>query len=318
MLPVFLKLKSYFLNFTNIRFVFKLLLLITFLQLYSCSSTQHATAQVKVSFDVFYNELSPYGRWATHPQQGRVWYPSVHADFSPYGTNGYWAFTDAGWTWISDFQWGWAPFHYGRWFFETSSGWGWVPDVNWSPGWVVWKRAEGFYGWAPIGPGIGIDFAYSSGYAIPNDHWHFIRDHDFGRRDMHNFYVNPSDFKGIIPFSSPINNFHRDGLVHSKYNKGPIREEVERMAGRPLGDIYIQESLKPTQQLDKNRLELYRPTFQRRIHEKNKALKPPVILPPRYKPQRDKLIVPAPKNLQKQNPQYRAIPVTPKTKKEKH
>jgi hypothetical protein len=135
---------------------------------------------------------------------------------------------------------------------------------------------------------------------------------------MHNFYINPSDFKGIIPLSSPINNFHRDGLVHSKYNKGPIREEVERMAGRPLGDIYIQESLKPTQQLNNNRLELYRPTFQRRIQEKNKALKPPVISPPRYKPQKDKMIVPAPKKLEQRTPSIRVKPTTPKTKKDKH
>ncbi|MEI7662892.1 MAG: DUF6600 domain-containing protein, partial [Bacteroidota bacterium] len=67
-----------------------------------------------VSFQVFYNELSPYGSWIENPQYGYVWVPDVSPGFIPYSTNGYWVFTDEGWTWVSNYAWGWAPFHYGR------------------------------------------------------------------------------------------------------------------------------------------------------------------------------------------------------------
>lgn len=302
---------------TYFHFIKKLFLLLFFLQLYACSSTQHAAAQVTVGFDVFYNELSPFGRWVSHPQHGRIWYPAVHADFSPYGTDGYWAYTDAGWTWISDFSWGWAPFHYGRWLLDVNLGWGWVPDYEWSPGWVVWKRAIGFYGWAPIGPGIGIDFAFSSGYALPNNYWHFIREQDFGRNDIHNFYVHPNNYEGILHISSPIHNFHHNAFNHIKFSKGPERNEVERLAGRPLGDIFIQESIKPIQRLENNRLDLYRPQFNQPRLNRNNIAKPRVITPPRSILGKDKMIIPPPKRMNRPNNQKQFRPILPpKSKKE--
>jgi len=310
--------KPFSLMSIDFRFALKLLLLSFIIQLFACVPSQRASAQIQVSLDVFYNELNPYGRWVSHPLHGRIWYPSVHADFTPYGTDGYWAYTDAGWTWISDFSWGWAPFHYGRWSFDVSLGWGWIPDTEWGPGWVVWRRAQGFYGWAPIGPGIGIDFAYSSGYNIPGNYWHFIRDQDFGRRDIHHYYIGPENIQGVFHASAPIHNFHNDAIIHSKYNKGPVRNEVERVAGRPLGDIYIRESMKPIQSLENNRLDLYRPHFQNQFNNRKSLPNQKIITPPRINPPKDKMFVPAPKKLQKQNPRYRAIPVTPKTKKEKH
>ncbi|MDO9260651.1 MAG: hypothetical protein Q7U08_01740, partial [Flavobacteriaceae bacterium] len=128
---------------------------------------QKATAQISVSFQIFYDELSPYGTWVDYHDYGYVWIPDVEPGFTPYGTNGYWVYTYDGWTWVSNYSWGWAPFHYGRWLFDPIYGPMWVPDDEWGPGWVTWRSSNGYYGWAPIGPGISISIAYSSHYNVP-------------------------------------------------------------------------------------------------------------------------------------------------------
>ena len=93
-----------------------------------------------VSFQVFYDGMSPYGNWVNYPGAGYVWVPNVDAGFSPYGNNGHWVMTDYGWTWVSDYAWGWAPFHYGRWNYDNSYGWVWAPDNIWGPAWVSWRQ----------------------------------------------------------------------------------------------------------------------------------------------------------------------------------
>ena len=37
-----------------------------------------------VSYQVFYDELSPYGSWVDYPSYGYVWVPRVTGDFQPY------------------------------------------------------------------------------------------------------------------------------------------------------------------------------------------------------------------------------------------
>src|SRR5882757_4050122 len=78
-----------------------------------------ANAQVDVSFQVFYDQLSPYGNWVNYPDYGYVWVPEAGSGFRPYGTNGHWVYSDEGWTWVSRYEWGWAPFHYGNWFYRS-------------------------------------------------------------------------------------------------------------------------------------------------------------------------------------------------------
>src|SRR5690606_27333721 len=93
-----------------------------------------------VSFQTFYDELSPYGQWIQDPQYGYVWVPDVQDDFRPYSTNGRWAMTEYGNTWVSNYAWGWAPFHYGRWTFNNYYGWVWLPGTQWAPAWVSWRH----------------------------------------------------------------------------------------------------------------------------------------------------------------------------------
>src|SRR5688572_16631158 len=68
-----------------------------------------------ISYQQFYDDLSPYGQWINNPEFGHVWVPRL-SGFRPYYSNGHWAYTNYGWTWVSNYNWGWAPFHYGRWY----------------------------------------------------------------------------------------------------------------------------------------------------------------------------------------------------------
>jgi uncharacterized membrane protein YgcG len=112
------------------------------------------------AYSQFADALSPYGSWIDDGTYGRVWMPSssiVGADFSPYASNGHWALTEFGWTWVSGWDWGWAPFHYGRWTVLGGRGWGWVPGTLWGPAWVSWRSGGGYVGWAPLPPrGVGL------------------------------------------------------------------------------------------------------------------------------------------------------------------
>jgi hypothetical protein len=111
------------------------------------------TRVVDVSF--FYDELSPYGHWFQMDEYGWVWTPhGMSYGWRPY-TNGYWVWTDWGWTWVSSWQWGWAPFHYGRWHHHAQRGWLWIPGTVWGPAWVAWRHRPGWVGWAPLPPRVG-------------------------------------------------------------------------------------------------------------------------------------------------------------------
>ncbi len=80
-----------------------------------------------VSVDFFYNNLSG-GSWIEVGDYGYCWQPDVglSADWRPY-SDGYWAYTDLGWTWVSYEDFGWATYHYGRWVRLSGRGWVWVP-----------------------------------------------------------------------------------------------------------------------------------------------------------------------------------------------
>ncbi|SOD19799.1 DUF6600 domain-containing protein [Pedobacter xixiisoli] len=139
-------------------------------------TTQIAKAQYDdVSLQTFYDELSPYGTWINDPEYGYVWRPDVdQADFRPYYSNGRWAMTEYGNTWVSNYDWGWAPFHYGRWMYNRYNNWVWLPDTTWGPAWVDWRSGGGQYGWAPMGPSINININIGRRYVTPDFCWNFI------------------------------------------------------------------------------------------------------------------------------------------------
>ena len=246
----------------------KIKIIVLFLLLFSGTwiAPQKASAQeVSVSFQVFYDELSPYGTWINNPDYGYVWIPDLAPGFTPYATNGYWVLTYEGWTWISNYSWGWAPFHYGRWYSDPIYGPIWIPDNQWGPGWVTWRRSGDYYGWAPIGPGISIDAAYRNGYNPPYNQWTFVRSGDFGRTNIYNYYIKSSNNISIINNSTMINNTRVDTKRNVKYNAGPDRNEVERHIGKSITPVAIRETSKPGENLDNNQLHIYRPQVQKHI-----------------------------------------------------
>jgi hypothetical protein len=115
---------------------------------------QKVEARTDISIDFFYDNLSDGGSWIEVGDYGYCWQPSVAASnprWRPY-SDGYWAYTDFGWTWISYEDFGWATYLYGRWIRLRGRGWAWVPGREWGPAWVSWRTGGGYVGWAPLPP----------------------------------------------------------------------------------------------------------------------------------------------------------------------
>jgi len=226
---------------------------------------QEASAQqVSVSFQLFYDELSPYGMWVDYPNYGYVWIPNGDPGFSPYATAGHWVFTDDGWTWVSDYPWGWATFHYGRWDYDNVYGWLWVPDDEWGPAWVSWRRSPGYYGWAPLRPGISVSIAFGREYHERNERWIFVRDRDITRPDIGRHYVNRTKNVTIINNSTVIVNTRKDNKRNVTYIAGPDRDDVQKVTHTTVKSVAIRENDRPGHHLSNGELQIYRPQVQKR------------------------------------------------------
>lgn len=177
------------------------------------------------SYDEFYDELSPYGDWMDYPSYGRVWRPRVEPDFQPYGTNGRWEMSEYGNTWVSDYPWGWAPFHYGRWTFDSYYGWVWIPGYEWGPAWVTWRSGGGYYGWAPLGPGMGLDINININ--IPYNYWVFVPEIYVRSPRVYSYCVPRNRISGVWGGTSYLNNHYR--YNNRAYVFGPHRHDLERV-----------------------------------------------------------------------------------------
>ncbi|MHA3771596.1 DUF6600 domain-containing protein [Verrucomicrobiota bacterium sgz303538] len=152
--------------------------------LFAPSAAQAADAEV--SFDFFNDSLSPYGDWIEVGDYGLCWRPrDVDANWAPY-TDGYWSYTDAGWTWVSYEDFGGVVYHYGRWVSVEDEGWCWVPDYEWGPAWVSWRNNDDYVGWAPLPPEarwepeVGFSVWVDNSYDIGPSHYNFCSVEDFG------------------------------------------------------------------------------------------------------------------------------------------
>ena len=219
--------------------------------------------QGPVTLQVFYDALSPYGMWVNYPHYGYVWIPDRDPGFSPYATSGYWVFTDYGWTWVSDYPWGWAPFHYGRWDYDNTYGWLWVPDGEWGPAWVSWRRSPGYYGWAPLRPGISMSIAFGRDYHERNERWTFVRDRDITGRDKGRHYVDRANNAMIIRNSTLIVNTRKDNNRNATYIAGPDRDDIQKFTHTTIKSVTISETDKPGHRLNNDELHIYRPQIQR-------------------------------------------------------
>jgi len=196
-----------------------------------------------VSYQTFYNELSPYGQWINTPDYGYVWAPAAGPDFQPYATSGHWVLTDYGWTWVSDYSWGWAPFHYGTWDFDGTIGWFWIPGYQWSPAWVSWRSEPGYYGWAPLGPSYA-SVGYAN-YYCPPERYVFVSAGYINSPNISVYYMPRAQNTMYYGRSSVLANTYYDRNSNNTYYAGPQRAEVERYTGTPIRPATLTQAPSP-------------------------------------------------------------------------
>jgi Family of unknown function (DUF6600) len=225
-----------------------------------------ARAEVVVSIDVFQQELSPYGQWATVPGYGEVWYPSgVRQGWRPYYDDGHWAYSDDyGWMWVSDLPWGWAPFHYGRWAFAAPYGWIWVPGRTWGPAWVTFRQAPGYIGWAPLPPEAVWDqgYGFSRPYDVGDpDYWCFVRPEGFLAPRFDRYAYDRHDYPRIINNTTNITNIT---VVNNRIvNRSFTVNQIEQVTHKRVERVKVTEAQRPqAAALAKgNRLVVYKPAI---------------------------------------------------------
>ncbi|MDB6154801.1 MAG: Membrane protein involved in colicin uptake-like protein [Chthoniobacteraceae bacterium] len=177
-----------------------------------------STVQADTSFSFFYDSLDPLGDWIQTDAYGYCWRPDgVDADWAPY-TDGYWAYTDAGWTWVSYEDWGSICYHYGRWVNLDEEGWCWVPDYQWAPAWVSWRNSDDYVGWAPLPPeahfteDVGISVWADSTYDIGPSHYNFCAVRDFGAPVLRQVII--PRFRNVTFIQSTVN------ITNISFNRG--------------------------------------------------------------------------------------------------
>jgi hypothetical protein len=211
-----------------------------------------------------YNYLAPYGNWVSMSPYGYVWCPrNMGYRWRPY-SNGHWVWTDYGWTWISDFEWGWVPFHYGRWGWDDDLGWYWVPGTVWGPAWVTWRSSDLYMGWAPFPPGIefraGMNFA-SLSFNIPGRFWIFIGGSHFMDRNISSYVIPYERNTTIINNTVLHNNFGFRG--NTFINNGIGVDTVRRVTRQNVPIYRLQDARQPGRAGTMgNTVQLYRPSFR--------------------------------------------------------
>jgi hypothetical protein len=213
---------------------------------------QSGRADVSVNF--FYDNLNG-GNWYEVADYGYVWQPdaATNPDWRPY-TDGYWAYTDVGWTWVSYEDFGWATYHYGRWIRIENYGWCWVPGYEWGPAWVSWRTGGDYIGWAPLPPAGGGEIVYESRpigghvdieFGIGPAYYNFIDVRFIGEPVLIGHYYpytqnvvyinNTVNVTNITYNNSVVYNYGPDYAMLSRYSTRPIqRLKLERANIDPL------------------------------------------------------------------------------------
>ncbi|MEO8168474.1 MAG: DUF6600 domain-containing protein, partial [bacterium] len=233
---------------------------------------QSASAQpVGVSFNVFYDGLSPYGEWVSAGSGVYGWRPvRVANDWRPY-TVGRWAWTDDGWYWVSGEPWGWAAYHYGRWTFDDYYGWIWIPGYDWAPAWVEWRYGDDCVGWAPLSPyavfSVNWGIHYRTRWDTPYTWWSFVDCGNIAHSDIHRYVYRNNDntrFIGRTRTGGSVR--YRDGRI---VTRGPEREFIERRGNVRIDQVTIRDvdrrqDDRIVRDGNREQIEVYRPRIQER------------------------------------------------------
>lgn len=203
-----------------------------------------------LSVDFFYNNLSG-GSWIEVAAYGYCWQPDVaiSAGWRPY-SDGYWAYTTLGWTWISYEDFGWATYHYGRWVRLAGRGWVWVPgrdeDLEWGPAWVSWRTGGDYIGWAPLPPRIGISYGHRTIFGrvdiefdIGPDYYNFVDVRYIGEPVLRDrIYQSSQNVTYINQTVNVTNITYKDNRV---YNYGPDYNTLSARSSRPIQRLELEQ-----------------------------------------------------------------------------
>ncbi|MDB5109326.1 MAG: hypothetical protein JWR67_440 [Mucilaginibacter sp.] len=215
-----------------------------------------------ISEQDFYDNLAPYGTWVNDPRYGDVWVPDAEDGFMPYGTSGHWVLTDYGNTWVSDYPWGWATFHYGRWHYDDYYGWEWIPGYEWAPAWVSWRQGGGYYGWAPLMPGISMSSAFGGGYNIPDNYWVCAPQAYINSSNIYSYRVPHGRAINIIRNTTVINNTYVRG--NQRYIAGPGATDIQRVTHRQPQIYRINSANSPgAVYVQNNAVNIFRPAVRK-------------------------------------------------------
>ncbi|MEP7070760.1 MAG: DUF6600 domain-containing protein [Verrucomicrobiota bacterium] len=202
-------------------------------------------AEPRKSYNMFYEKLEPYGDWVETSDYGYVYHPreATGAQWRPY-TNGKWAYTDAGWTWISEEPFGWATYHYGRWTRLHNVGWVWVPGEEWAPAWVSWRKGSEFVGWAPLPPEArferttGIQNWSDSYYDVGPDQYVFVPTRQLGETRIERAIVPSQQNITIVSQTTNVTNISYNNTVI--VNRGPSYEEITTQTAQPIPRLRLE------------------------------------------------------------------------------
>jgi hypothetical protein len=213
-----------------------------------CPAWQRAKGDAEVNVDFFYNNISG-GNWIEVGDYGYCWQPDVavsNADWRPY-SDGYWAYTDLGWTWVSYEDFGWATYHYGRWVRLADQGWVWAPgrdeELEWGPAWVSWRTGGDYIGWAPLPPevtvreGVVLSGQMDAEFEVGPAYYNFIETRYIGEPVLRERIFASSQNVTYIQQTVNVTNIsYRNKVV---YNYGPDIKVINSRASRPVQQLHI-------------------------------------------------------------------------------
>lgn len=206
-----------------------------------CSVNKQNTASAtpaSITYQTFYDDLSPFGTWIDYPGYSHVWCPDAGVDFRPYSSNGHWVYSYEGWAWVSGYSWGWAPFHFGRWMYDDMYGWLWVPGYEWSPAWVTWGSVDDYYCWAPLTPGVNVNLSYNS-WRPHSIYWNYCNRNHIYSTHLNQYIERPQNEANISNRITIINNYNTTNEHKNYYAKGPSVQEVEKYTKETIEPVTI-------------------------------------------------------------------------------
>jgi hypothetical protein len=206
-------------------------------------------ARTDISIDFFYDNIGDGGNWIEAGDYGYCWQPNVavsNRSWRPY-SDGYWAYTDVGWTWVSYEDFGWATYHYGRWVRLRGRGWVWAPGREWGPAWVSWRTGGDYVGWAPLPPRRGgdiyVDFSPITAQVdidldIGPAYYNFIDVRYIGEPVLRERIF--AEDQNVTYISRTVNVTNITYNNSQVYNYGPDYNTLSRYSTRPIQRLSLQ------------------------------------------------------------------------------